>query len=307
MPAARVGRVIPDVSLYDHLRTTAALAGALYLYHRKRGTLERKFICDDSETKFLLISGDFYGIQDFIFKGGGEERHHRAKLLRGRSFLVSLLVELAAEMLCERIGLSFLSVFFSAAGKVHLLAPNLEETLEALSQTRERINRWLYENYLGECALGFAVTEACPRDFEGERFQGLWRRHLERLEEAKYERFDLYRFGGAFSERVSPGYLERFRNDLEPSLCPLCGRRPSDPGIKGDSYILRPDQKEACACKLCRDQALIGTLLVKGKRMAVVRGKDGDLKEPLFGEYQIRFLEDCAEELAKKRRSAKTF
>ncbi|MEA3223706.1 MAG: type III-A CRISPR-associated protein Cas10/Csm1, partial [Thermodesulfobacteriota bacterium] len=33
IPAARAGNIIPDVSLYDHSKTTAALATALYLYH----------------------------------------------------------------------------------------------------------------------------------------------------------------------------------------------------------------------------------------------------------------------------------
>ncbi|MGC8660240.1 MAG: type III-A CRISPR-associated protein Cas10/Csm1, partial [Desulfomonilaceae bacterium] len=33
VPSARAGEVVPDVSLYDHCRTVAALSGALYLYH----------------------------------------------------------------------------------------------------------------------------------------------------------------------------------------------------------------------------------------------------------------------------------
>ena len=301
IPASRVGRVIHDVSLYDHLRTTAALAGALYVYHRETETLELKAIKDDSKPKFLLVSGDFYGIQDFIFRGGGEERHHRAKLLRGRSFLISLLVELAAEMFCEEADLTFLSIFFSAAGKFHLLAPNLDKTRKALNKTRERINRWLYEYFFGECSLGFAATEARPEDFVGGRFHLLWQEHLKRLEEAKFERFDLLQFGGAFNEHIKPGYLDRFRNDLDRPLCPLCGKRPSDPEVIGDKYISREDEESrACACRLCRDQVLIGTHLVKGERLAVLIEESGDLKEPLFGYYQLRFVRDCAEELAER-------
>ena len=303
IPAMRVGRVAHDVSLYEHLRTTAALAGALYLYHRGTETLEPKAIQDDSRAKFLLISGDFYGIQEFIFRGGGEERHHRAKLLRGRSFLVSLLVELAAEIFCEEAGLTFLSIFFSAAGKFHLLAPNLKETYEALARTREKINRWLYENFFGECAIGLAATEAAPEDLLGRNFHALWQKHLKHLEEAKFDRFDLLQFGGAFNEHIKPGYLDRFRNDLDRPLCPLCGKRPSEPEVVGDKYISRRDEEgRACACKLCRDQALMGTHLVRDReeRLAVLREGKGALKEPLFGRYQIQFIKDCAEELADK-------
>jgi len=190
IPAARVGMIVHDVSLYDHSRATAALAGALYLYHRMTGSLDEEAIKDDSATKFLLVSGDFHGIQDFIFRGGGEERHHRAKLLRGRSFLVSLLVELAAEMLCERLSLSFLSVILSAAGKFHLIAPNLPQIKEEIQKVKEEINSWLRQKYFGECSIGFAFTEARPEDFSGGRFRTLWQRHLEHLEEAKFKRFD---------------------------------------------------------------------------------------------------------------------
>jgi len=304
VPAARVGKVVHDVSLYDHLRTTAALAGALYLYHRDTDSLDQKFIQDDSAKKFLLVSGDFYGIQSFIFRGGGEERHHRAKLLRGRSFLVSLLVELAAEMLCERlVGLTFLSVFFSAAGKFHLLAPNTERARQVIEEVREELNAWLHERFFGECALGFAVTVAKPEDFSGGRFVDLWQRHLENLEEAKFHRLDLSKYGGVFGN-----YLDQFRNDLPSRLCPLCGCRPSAEEVLGDSYISRRGQEEkACACKLCRDQAYLGTHLVKKERLAVIRGKEGDLKEPLFGCYQLSFLNGCAGKLADQGKLLKFF
>ncbi len=303
IPAARVGRVVHDVSLYDHLRTSAALAGALYLYHRKTDTLNSKSIQNDAESKFLLVSGDFYGIQDFIFRGGGEERHHRAKLLRGRSFLVSLLVELAAEMLCERLGLSFLSVFFCAAGKFHLLAPNTESARTKIDEVREEVNRWFYEHFFGECTLGIAVTAASPEDFVGGKFADLWRRHLENLEEAKFCRLDLKKYSGVFEE-----YLDRFRNDLPSPLCPLCDRRPSAEEVsgdgrskKGDKYVSRRGGEEkACACKLCRDQAFLGTELVRDNRLAVLKSKNGGLGEPLFGRYQVVFRRDCAEDLAEK-------
>ncbi|MBN1292943.1 MAG: type III-A CRISPR-associated protein Cas10/Csm1, partial [Candidatus Latescibacteria bacterium] len=98
IPAARAGNVIPDVSLYDHSKITAALAVALYLYHCDKGGMTIDAIKDYGAKKFLLISGDFYGIQSFIFSESGEAGKSRAKILRGRSFAVSLFSELAADM-----------------------------------------------------------------------------------------------------------------------------------------------------------------------------------------------------------------
>lgn len=96
IPSATAFNTRPDVSLYDHSRTTAALAVALWRYHQENGhdedevTRRMRNRDDWSEAKILLIQGDFFGIQNFIFAGGGERQKFVAKLLRGRSFYVSL-------------------------------------------------------------------------------------------------------------------------------------------------------------------------------------------------------------------------
>ncbi|MFQ3675623.1 MAG: hypothetical protein SNJ64_03675 [Endomicrobiia bacterium] len=52
IPAATVGYTIPDISLFDHSKTTAALSTALYLYHYDKNTLENiEKIKDYSEKK----------------------------------------------------------------------------------------------------------------------------------------------------------------------------------------------------------------------------------------------------------------
>ncbi|WP_297446749.1 type III-A CRISPR-associated protein Cas10/Csm1, partial [Desulfurobacterium sp.] len=290
VPSARVGKVIPDVSLYDHSRTTAVFAAALYLYHIEN-SFEEKAIKDRTASKFLLISGDFYGIQKFIFRAGGEERHHRAKLLRGRSFQVSLLTDLAAEFICEKLDLTFLSIVLSAAGKFHIIAPNTNKAKEALKEVKEELISWFYKNFHGEAGIGIVYTEASPLQFLNGNFHNLWQYHLKRLEEAKYNRIDIVKYSGKVN-----GYLDSFDNTLSKPLCPLCGKAPS--------YLEVKDEEEYCACKLCYDQAYIGTQLVRGKKLAVVKGT-GELKEPLFNKYQIVFLEEenleeHAELLAKK-------
>ena len=82
----------PDVSLYDHAKTTAALATALWRWHEARGETDSaagerlRSLAEEDEAKFLLIQGDFFGIQDFIFSEGAETNKNSAKVLRGRSF-----------------------------------------------------------------------------------------------------------------------------------------------------------------------------------------------------------------------------
>ena len=292
IPAARVGDVVHDVSLYDHARSTAALAAALYLFHFGTGTLDEHSVKNGEKKKLLLVSGDFYGIQDFIFSSGGEMRKFRSKLLRGRSFAVSLFSELAADLICRKLGLPFLSVIMNAAGKFHLIGPNLPGTASAIREAEQRINDWLFTATYGQSSLGISMTPASPDEFHAGRFADLWERHLGNIELRKAHKVDLNRHGGAVPME---DYLDRFSNDrdqIQHPLCPLCGKRPSDLAAEND-HIFKPDSTSSC--KLCRDHVYLGTHLVKNDMVAIFAaaadtGKtDKRLLLPIFDEYQLVF------------------
>lgn len=289
IPAARVGNVVPDVSLYDHCRTTAALAVPLYIYHKKTNTLIQKAIEDDKTDKFLLISGDFYGIQDFIFAAGGEQQRLRAKLLRGRSFAVSLLSELAADTLCRALDLPFTAVFLNVAGKFHILAANTEDVRRTIEQEKEKLNNWLFDISYGQASLGITTTTATPAQFGKGEFATLWDTHLRNMDRQKYQRVELSQYG------VVSNFLNQFNNDLDKKLCPFCGKRPSAAEAEKDHYL----KGKGSACLVCRDHIMLGANLVKGHHLAVFRGtikteKREQLLKPFFGTYQLRFYKGIA-------------
>lgn len=285
IPAATVGKVVPDVSLYDHSKTTAALASAIYLYHRQNGTMgieDIEKIKDYEDKKFLIVTGDFYGIQNFIFSEGGSTNKALAKLLRGRSFAVSLISELAADMLCREIGLTPVSIILNAAGKFTIIVSNTKETIDKIRAVEEKINDWLVNKYYGESAIGISFIEASCSDFTSERFSALWDRLAKSSERRKYSKINLETYGGSVED-----YLNQFNNDLNKKLCPFCGKRPSSIDGGTDSYVSDGES----ACNICRDHIYIGTNLVKASRIAITK-VDADihgdkLKEPVFGEYQV--------------------
>lgn len=285
IPAARVGDVIHDVSLYDHARTTAAFASALYRYHEHTDTMNKKSIRDNSKDKFLLVTGDFYGIQNFIFSAGGEMMKYRSKLLRGRSFAVSLFSELASDMLCRELGLSFLSVVFNAAGKFTLLAPNTDNSRKMVENVANKINDWLFEVSCGQASIGIAMTPASPARFYCNEYGELHDFHMRDVQAVKKQKLDMERYGGAME-----GYLESFDSSLSGPLCSLCGKRPATAEASRDHSVLR--QSSISACPVCRDHVMLGTSLVRKNRLAVLAGGEPSLKgllKPLFGCYQLRF------------------
>jgi CRISPR-associated protein Csm1 len=274
IPAATVGYVVPDVSLYDHCRTTSALASALYLYHHETGTIDEDNIKNYEPKKFLLVNGDFYGIQDFIFPEGGGTGKASAKLLRGRSFYVSLLSELAADMICRGIGLPVSSVILNAAGKFTILAPNTNKAKETIKETEEHINKWLIDNFYGQASIGISLTEASCNDFVAKNFPLLWEELSKETERNKFSKIDLDIYGGC-----TEGYLNSF--DKELGICAFCGKRPAALKYKDDN-----------ACKICHDHIHIGEKLVKNDRMAIADAAadlHDKLQEPIFGKYQLAF------------------
>lgn len=279
IPAATVGKVIPDVSLYDHSKTTAALASAIFLYHLQNGSMESVKIKDYADKKFLIVSGDFYGIQNFIFTEGGSTNKAVAKLLRGRSFVVSLISELAADMLCREIGLTTASIVLNAAGKFTILAPNTKETIDKIRVVEEKINDWLVKMFYGESSVGISFIEASGEDFVSKKFEFLWDRLAKESEKKKYRKVNLEKYGGVIED-----YLDQFNNNLNKKLCPFCGKRPSSQ----DSLL--GDEKSSF-CKICGDHIYIGTTMVKTTRIAITT-TDADIRgdkllEPIFGIYQI--------------------
>ncbi len=295
VPSARAGDIVPDVSLYDHCRATSALATALYMYHRDTDTLCEDAIRSYEGKKFLLVSGDFYGIQDFIFSSFGQTKTLRAKILRGRSFAVSMMCELAADLLCRKIGLPFSSTLLHSAGKFTLIAPNTDTALRAVHETEKEINDWLTRISYGENSLGISVKTCGPEDFTKQCFRDLWDSSKENMELKKAARLDLNLYGGEVAN-----YLNSFNNDLQHPLCPLCGKRPSHFSVESSPLI----KDVGSACKLCRDHVFLGTNLVKKQRLAVLsinpkpREPENALLEPIFGRYQLSFTSGALNDLA---------
>ena len=292
VPSARAGKVIPDVSLYDHSRSAAALAAAIYIYHRDNGTLNVEAVRNQGDQKFLLISGDFFGIQDFILKTAGDLRKLRSKLLRGRSFTVSLLCELAADLLCREIGLPFSSVVLNAAGKFTVIAPNLPTTVSAIDNVSRRINDWLTGIAFGQSCIGFAYVEASADDFLKGRFIGLRDRLQQKMERQKLQRVDFDRLGGVVSN-----YLDSFNNNLQKDLCPLCGLRPSAADVENTQYI----REIVSSCRICRDHVFIGSNIVKKRQVVISEATGGNfnyensLMAPIFDFYQVSFFGNLEE------------
>lgn len=293
IPAATAFGTKPEVSLYDHSKTVAALAVAIWRYHHERGddpeTARRAMsqYSDWGEEKFLLVQGDFSGIQDFIFATGGETQRRAAKLLRGRSFYVALLAECAALRVLDALALPPTSQVINAAGKFLIVAPNTQASKKALTQVQRMLDAWFLEHSFGQAGIQLACLPAACDDFrygqgqEDSPFRLLMRRLFEQLEEAKLQRYGLC--GAEAPESVFDGFLDRFDN--QKGVCAIDGRSPATEELSrdeaGNSIWVSP---------LARDQIDVGGYLASFKRILITRQSlnHHTLRLPVFG-YFVNF------------------
>jgi len=280
IPSATVGRIIPDASLYDHSRATSAIAAAMYRYHKETNSLQINEVKDCGKEKFLLIAGDFFGIQDFISLSGGATNKNASKLLRGRSFAVSLISSLAADLLCRELGLPHISTVLNVAGKFMIIAQNTTSAIQSIAKVKDRINEWLFKHFFGETTFGLATISATANDFKMDKEKGfstLQRCLAQALSECKFNKIDLNKYGGAVTD-----FLDHFNNNL--GVCTYCGKRPA-------TQIL----DEYSSCSICADHKLFGEKIIHLPQIVITdlsgSGSADKISEPIFDNY-IVFLDE---------------
>ena len=134
IPASTIN--FPDVSLYDHLKTTAALAVCLYDYQQEE--------THESENPFLLIGADFSGIQPYIYQIVSK---YAAKNLKGRSYYLRLLSDTVVRYLLKELDLFQANVVYNSGGGFYLLAPNTTTLKNKLKVAVETIEKHLFESH----------------------------------------------------------------------------------------------------------------------------------------------------------------
>ena len=149
----------PDVSLFDHLKTTAAITGCLYAYHKENIDKQLDFESD----AFCLIGGDISGIQNYIFDVITQQGKV-AKRLRARSLFVQLISEIASHKILHAFNLPLCNLIGAAGGNFYILVPNLKETDNRIIEMQREFDEWTLAHLKAELAISLANVKLCGRD-----------------------------------------------------------------------------------------------------------------------------------------------
>lgn len=186
-----------DVSLYDHLKTTCAIACCLY---NNKDKLDVKNLLDNlddeankikeiinnyevkeknkkedneillkekldeikyiNEHKFSLIHGDISGVQDFIFNITSKGAN---KSLKGRSFYLDFLTELCARYVVNELNLPIANILFYGGGHFYILSHNIED--KKVNDFEEKINDILFDKFGANLYVAIGKVNLRPIDF----------------------------------------------------------------------------------------------------------------------------------------------
>ena len=152
----------PDISLFDHLRVTAAIAESLYIHHQSNDSLNLSSIKNSPrDQKWTLVCGDFSGIQKFIY---GVKSQRAAKSLAGRSLYIQLLCDASSKWLLRSLKLSPTGRIYSSGGKFYLLMAKCLK--DKMIRKISHINKSLFEEYRGQIHLDFGTVDLFEADFK---------------------------------------------------------------------------------------------------------------------------------------------
>lgn len=156
---------VPDISLFDHLRTTAAFAACLASDNRSADWCRA---AEDSNAEVcLLVGGDLSGLQAFIYTLASEGA---AKSLRARSFYVQLLTEALALAVLRELGLPLTNALYIGGGGFQLFAHvGAQEKLRAIAQDLTDRLLTLHAGALGLTLHWMPLTVADLKDFGASR------------------------------------------------------------------------------------------------------------------------------------------
>lgn len=255
---------LPDISLFDHSRTTAAIAVCLYKYHKEFNSINWEALHNKEEKKFLLIGGDLSGIQKYLYTLSHTNTRGTAKILRARSFYIEILGRVTVHKILHSLELPLICILLDAGGRFTLLAPNTENTISSLSKLQKEIDDWYLKTFLGELSMNISwSTNLAGEDFQQEKFPKILQKFQYAIEESKLKKMNTALF---FDDKWNSEsfLLDHEYKSYEQGTCALCEKHPVV--IKS-----REEERELKICKICDEHRRIGKTLLEAKGIGFSR------------------------------------
>lgn len=231
---------IHDVSIFEHLRNSAAIALCLYDQYEKGYLTEMDIdnIYENEKEQFILINGDVSGIQDFIMNVSSKGA---AKSLKSHSIYISLITDIVVNYIIDSLDLKDGNLLYNGGGNFFILAPkHLEKKVE---EVKKDILFKLLTAHDGDLYFAIDYIYLTTKDFIDFPYQ--WQKAVEKTNIQKYSKWKEIDIENNYSKVFGP-FDEGVTEDEH---CNLCGiSLSSRKGI----FVKEDDGISIKMCSLCK-------------------------------------------------------
>lgn len=196
-----------DISLYDHLKFTAAAASCIYQYMRENEICNYKeYLYSGAKefyktNAFMLYSMDISGIQKFIYTIHSE---NALKTLRARSFYLEIMMEHIIDGMLDELNLSRANLIYSGGGHCYILMPNTRNTTDIVEKYMKELNTWLMDTFQTALfvAYGYApcscdTLKNNPAGSYSELFRNIGNK-ISKMKNNRYSAADIRKFNSIY-------------------------------------------------------------------------------------------------------------
>ena len=198
IPSSTAKNEYADISLYDHVKITAAVGSCILSYFEENEISDYSVLFGAKNAEkyinkkmFLLYSMDMSGIQSFIYGQFGNEEV--LKNLRARSFYLEIMLEHFIDELLEANQLSRANLLYSGGGHAYLILPDTKSARTCISQFRSSVSEWLLEVFQTDLFLADGYTSCSAADLKNQpdgSYSAMFKKASSEVSERKIRRYD---------------------------------------------------------------------------------------------------------------------
>ncbi len=162
-----------------------------------------------------LVSGDFYGIQKFIFDRLSTK--NASKVIRAKSAFVQIFTEFLAKYICSEFKIDSKYILTKNAGKFEILVP--VEKID-IAPIQKRLDNYFLNNFYGLSGVMLSSVSCTKDDFKTkDRYKAFRKKIIDSVEDKKFQKFNLINAINTLK------YDTQINNQL---LCRICNIRKVD-------------------------------------------------------------------------------
>jgi len=212
------------------------------------------------KDEMLLISGDFYGIQKFIFDRLSTK--NASKVLRAKSAFIQIFTEYIARYICSELEVNENAILSMNAGKFEILISKQDINLDDI---QDKIDNYFIKNFYGLSGVMLSSVYCTKEDFEDtQKYKELRKNIIDSVEDKKFQKFSIFREEAFDVLNYDTGVDNQ-------TLCSICN--------------IRKSQEKKENCLICDAFISLGKELAKDSHEEVLSSKLGIYFDDNFNPY----------------------